>query len=287
MFNKFLNFSDIDEDIFNQILYGKNLVDNLNNKNIGLLFEKPSTRTRISFTVGINQLGGNVIDLNFEDLNISRSETFQDTFKAFNCYLDGIIYRTSKHENLEEASKFFKKPIINALSDKSHPCQAVSDIFTLYEHFKTLSLNLLWVGDLNNVCFSLIEAAHLISNLNITVCSHQNIISECSWSIPNNVKFISDLNDYNINECNCVMTDVFISMNDKDNKKKIDSLKQYQVNRTMMNKTNDKCIFMHCLPAKVGLEVTEDVINGPKSVVWKQAKNKMIAQKKILQCINW
>lgn len=287
MFNKLLNFSDINRESLKKVLFKKNLPNNLINKNIGLLFEKPSTRTRISFSVGINHLGGNAIDLKFDDLNISRSETFQDTFKALNCYLDGLVYRTSEHENLEVASKYFKKPIINALSEKSHPCQAISDIYTLKEHYGKLSLNILWMGDLSNVCFSLIEASHFISELKITVCSHQDIISKCSWKIPDNVKFINNLNNFNFDECDCVMTDVFISMNDKDNQKKIDTLKSYQVNSAIMDKTSDKCIFMHCLPAKVGFEVTEDVLNGPKSIVWQQAKNKMIAQKKILQCINW
>ena len=287
MFNRFLDFSDINHETFKQVLFKKNLPNNLKNKNIGLLFEKPSTRTRISFLVGINQLGGNAIDIKFDDLNFSRSETFQDTFKALNCYLDGLIYRTSQHKNLEVASKFFKKPIINALSERSHPCQAISDIYTLNEHFGKLNLNLLWMGDLSNVCFSLIQAAHFIKELKITVCSHKDFISNCSWKISDNVKFIDDLKNFDFGECDCVMTDVFISMNDKDNDKKIENLKSYQVNSAIMDKTNDKCIFMHCLPAKVGFEVTEDVLNGPKSIVWHQAKNKMITQKKILQSINW
>ena len=114
----------------------------LQNKNIGLLFEKYSTRTRLSFAVGISDLGGNVIDIRLDDLNISRNESFEDTFRAMDCYLDGLIYRTSDHQKLVEAAKYFNKPIINALSDISHPCQALSDLFTIQEHFNSLEVKL-------------------------------------------------------------------------------------------------------------------------------------------------
>ena len=135
--NNFFDISDLNKEQIYEIFNIENSNKFLEGKTIGLIFEKPSTRTRISFSVAINQLGGRVIDLNYENLNISRYESFEDTFKAMNCYLDGLIFRTEKHQKLIDASKFFKKNIINALSDKSHPCQILSDIFTLKEKFNT------------------------------------------------------------------------------------------------------------------------------------------------------
>ena len=125
-----LNISDLHSENLLSIINGKIKHNSIEGKNIGLLFEKYSTRTRLSFSVGISQLKGNTVDIRFEEMNISRDETFEDTFKVMNCYLDGLIYRTTKHERLIRASKYFNKPIINALSDQSHPCQIISDLFT-------------------------------------------------------------------------------------------------------------------------------------------------------------
>ena len=151
--NKFLQIKNFSKDQLLQIIEDKCDEIFLENKTIGFLFEKPSTRTRVSFFTGIVQLKGNVIDLRYEDLNISREESFEDTFKAMNCYLDGLIYRTTNHDKLIEASKYFDKPIINALSNISHPCQIISDLFTLYQNFKSLDLEILWMGDMNNVLY--------------------------------------------------------------------------------------------------------------------------------------
>ena len=131
MLKSFLNISDLTLDELKNIINVKTDENNLEGINIGLLFEKPSTRTRLSFIAGISNLGGKPIEIRFEDLNISRDESFEDTFKAMNCYLDGLIYRTTDHKRLNKASKFFSKPIINALSDISHPCQTIGDLLTL------------------------------------------------------------------------------------------------------------------------------------------------------------
>jgi len=133
-----LHISDLSYEDINTILDIKVSSKKLLAKNIGLLFEKPSTRTRLSFSVGINNMSGNIIDLKLSELNISRQESFEDSFRAFNCYLDGIIYRTTDHQKLINANKYFDKPIINALSDISHPCQILSDLLTLKEHFGSL-----------------------------------------------------------------------------------------------------------------------------------------------------
>ena len=167
-FKNLLNISDLTRKDMDQIFdyaskLGETSSDDLKNKNIGLIFEKYSTRTRLSFQVGISQLNGNPIDIKFEELNLQRTESFEDTFKIFGCYLDAIIFRTTSHIRLIEASNAFQKPIINALSDLSHPCQIISDLFTLKNHFLTLNnITISWLGDVNNVLYSFIEAAKIL-----------------------------------------------------------------------------------------------------------------------------
>lgn len=285
MIENFFNISDLSRDQIFNILSINNNIKVLQNKNIGLLFEKYSTRTRLSFAVGISNLGGNGVDIRFEELNISRDESFEDTFRAMNCYLDGIIYRTNDHLKLIQASSFFDKPIINALSNKSHPCQILSDLLTLQEHFKSLNCHILWMGDINNVCFSLVEASKLINELSLTICSHQSIIDQSNWSLSPNVSMVTDLKNVDLQSVDCVMTDVFLSMNDKYDEKKVSCLKTYAVTSDLMSKTNQNSVFMHCLPAKVGYEVSEEVFRSSKSIVWRQAYNRMIAQQKLLQFI--
>jgi len=281
----FFNISDLNKDDLLNIIQLNSQLPSLDQKSLGLIFEKPSTRTRLSFSVAISQLKGQSIDLRFEELNISRSESFEDTFRAFNCYLDGLIYRTTNHSNLIECSNFFKKPIINALSDLSHPCQILSDLVTLNEHFGGLSLKILWMGDMNNVCFSLVEAANLIDEIQLIICSPLEISSKLEWKTNSNIKIYDSVKDIDLKDIDCVMTDVFISMNDKDSDEKVNLLKPYCVDKSLLGKMSQDCIFMHCLPAKVGYEVSEEVFRGPRSIVWKQAYNRMIAQKKLLQFI--
>ena len=285
MINNFFNISELSSDIIFKILDLNEDINILKNKSIGLIFEKYSTRTRLSFTGGIAKLGGNSIDIRFEELNISRDETFEDTFLAMNCYLDGLIYRTTDHRKLIEASKFFKKPIINALSNISHPCQILSDLLTLKENFGTLDVHILWMGDMNNVTYSLVEAANLIDEISLTICAPKKISSSINWKMNSNIEVISNLEKVNLGKVNCVMTDVFISMNDEDSEDKISLLKPYSVTSKLMAKTASDSIFMHCLPAKVGLEVSEEVFRSSKSIVWRQAYNRMVAQQKLLQFI--
>ena len=276
------NISDLNKEQILNILEVNAASNILSNKNLGLIFEKYSTRTRLSFSVGICDLGGNVIDIKFEELNISRDESFEDTFLAMNCYLDGLIYRTNDHQKLINASKYFKKPIINALSNLSHPCQILSDLFTLKEHFGTLNCHILWMGDMNNVTFSLVEATNMIEELKLTICTPPSISNKKNWSFNSNISVVDSINDIDLNSVNCVMTDVFLSMNDDENNQKVELLKPYGVKSTIMNKTPKTSVFMHCLPAKVGFEVSEDVFRSSKSIVWKQAFNRMVTQKKLL-----
>jgi len=283
MIKNFFNISDLSHDQIFTILKNDKKTKDLQNRSIGLLFEKYSTRTRLSFAVGISSLGGNCIDIKFEELNFSRDESFEDTFRAMDCYLDGLIYRTNDHKKLIQASKYFNKPIINALSDLSHPCQILSDIFTLYENFGSLKCHILWMGDMNNVCFSLVEAVNLIEDLKLTICTPEIISNQKNWQFNSNISIVNDLQDLDLQSINCVMTDVFISMNDEDSREKILLLKPYSVDNDLMVKTASNSVFMHCLPAKVGYEVSEELFRSSKSIVWKQAYNRMVSQKKLLQ----
>jgi ornithine carbamoyltransferase len=284
----FFNISDLNTQNLRDILNIEGTNNNfLQSKSIGMIFEKYSTRTRLSFNVGISQLGGNSVDIKFEELNISREESFEDTFKAMNCYLDGLVYRTSDHSKLINASKYFKRPIINALSDLSHPCQALSDLYTLKESFNSLDVSVLWIGDMNNVCFSLVEVANLIEEFKLTICSPREISENLKWNTNSNINIVNKISDIDLSSIQCVMTDVFISMNDQENEAKVNLLKDYIVNDDLMAKTSKDSIFMHCLPAKIGFEVSKSVFESSKSIVWRQAYNRMIAQKKLLQFINW
>tara|TARA_B100001057_G_C22820574_1_gene939222 strand:+ start:694 stop:1572 length:879 start_codon:yes stop_codon:yes gene_type:complete len=289
---KILNISDLNQNDFENILQ---FADDLNtqnektltNKNIGLIFEKNSTRTRLSFQVGINQLDGKYIDVRLEELNLNRFESYEDTFEVMSCYLDYLVFRTTDHKKLELAQKFFKKPIINALSDISHPCQAISDIYTLKKYFGTINdLNIVWMGDMNNVLFSLIEVISFTNNTKIDVFTDEQIYlrNKNNFNINKNINFHFNLNEEIINKANCIMTDVFTSMNDKENKEYL--LSKFQVNDKIMSITNKKSVFMHCLPAKIGSEVTEGVIKGNKSIVITQARNRLIAQKGILKWLS-
>ena len=287
-----LNISDLNQNDFDSILQFADDLNNqtdqtLTNKNIGLIFEKNSTRTRLSFQVGINQLDGNYIDVRFEELNLNRFESYEDTFEVMSCYLDYLVFRTTDHKKLELAHKFFKKPIINALSDISHPCQAISDIYTLKKYFGTINdLNIVWMGDMNNVLFSLIEVISFTNNTKIDVFTDEQIYlrNKNNFNINKNINFHFNLNEEIINKANCIMTDVFTSMNDKENKEYL--LSKFQVNDKIMSITNKKSVFMHCLPAKIGSEVTEGVIKGNKSIVITQARNRLIAQKGILKWLS-
>ena len=284
-----LNISDININDLEEIFHyadslNKNFDECLIGKNIGLIFEKNSTRTRLSFQVGINQLKGNFIDINLNDLNMQRFESYEDTFEIMSCYLDFLIFRTTDHKKLELASKFFKKPIINALSDLSHPCQAISDLYTLKEHFGRLTnFNIIWVGDMNNVLFSLAEVMSFVVNTKIDVFTDEKIYAASSKKFENftNINYHFEINDNILNSADSVMTDVFNSMNDTENKESM--LNKFQVNEEIMSSTNKNTVFMHCLPAKIGSEVTKGVIKGPKSIVLKQAENRLIAQRGILK----
>ena len=259
-------------------------------KSMAMIFEKPSTRTRMSFDIAAKQLGGSSIILNPDGIHYGKGdETLKDTAKVLTEYVDIVMLRTSSHKNLEEFGKHLDIPIINGLSDKSHPCQIMSDILTYEESNglitgKTVS----WLGDGdNNMSNSLIEAAGKFKfNLKIG-CPKKYAPGKkiLGWAKKNNVNLlITQKPDEAVKNSDCVMTDKWVSMNDKVNKKtKKKVLKPFQVNKKLMKKANSNAIFMHCLPVGRGEEVTDEVIDGKQSVVWRQALNRVHAQKSIIK----
>ena len=289
---KLLNISDLSKDDFINILNFSNSIKPfeekcLKNKNIGLIFEKNSTRTRLSFQVGINQLNGQYIDIKLEELNLQRIESFEDTFEIMSCYLDALVFRTTDHQKLDLAQIYFKKPIINALSDISHPCQAISDIFTLREHFQREDdFKIAWFGDLNNVIFSLLEAMKFLPFSKLAIFTDRKIYEKNrhNFSSSENISYHFELDDKILNSSDCIMTDVFNSMNDTEDKEVL--LKKFMINEELIKKTHDSAVFMHCLPAKIGSEVSKDVIKGSKSIVLQQAKNRMVAQRGIMKWLD-
>ena len=259
-------------------------------KSMAMIFEKPSTRTRMSFDIAVKQLGGSSMILNPDGIHYGKGdETLKDTAKVLSEYVDIVMLRTSLHKNLEEFGKHLGIPIVNGLSDIGHPCQIMSDILTFEESRdlitgKTVS----WIGDgNNNMSNSLIEAAGKF-NFNLKIgcpkkySPNQKILS---WAKKNKVNLtVTTKPDEAVKNSDCVMTDKWVSMNDKVNKnskKKI--LKPYQVNKKLMNKANADAIFMHCLPVGRGEEVTDEIIDGKQSVVWRQALNRIHAQKSIIK----
>ena len=262
----------------------------LKGRSMIMIFEKPSTRTRISFDIAIKQLGGSTITLNPEGIHYGKGdESLKDTAKVLSEYADIIMIRTSKHKNLEEFSKYSTIPLINGLSDLSHPCQVISDILTFEEHKGDISgKKLAWIGDgNNNMSNSFIEASAKFKFILNIGCPKKYSPNKkiVSWAKKNNAQ-INIMNDAKeaARGADCVMTDKWISMNDKVNKKsKKNSLKKFQVNKKIMNFAKKDAIFMHCLPVGRGEEVTDDIIDGNSSVVWNQALNRVHAQKSIIK----
>ena len=258
-------------------------------KSMAMIFEKPSTRTRMSFDIAVKQLGGSSIILNPESIHYGKGdETLKDTAKVLTEYVDIVMLRTSSHKNLEEFGIHLKIPVINGLSDMSHPCQIMSDVFTFEESKgvitgKTIS----WIGDgNNNMSNSLIEAAGKF-NFNLKIGCPKKYSPDkkiLNWAKKNKVNLTITAKPLEaVKNSDCIMTDKWVSMNDKVNKKqKKKILKPYQVNKKLMSKANPDAIFMHCLPVGRGEEVSDEVIDGKQSVVWRQALNRVHIQKSII-----
>ena len=257
----------------------------LKSKSLGLLFEKQSTRTRLSFSIGMQKIGGHVIELNKNDVGFESRETTKDLLKTMSQYFDLLIIRNDDHNKLLELASLNILPIINGLSNYSHPCQILSDIFTIEETLgKIENQTIAWVGDLNNVLISLLQAAEIFNfKLKIAVpesilISNHKMIKKMNLRYS---KFFAQISKA-VKDTNCVMTDVWVSMGEKNSKSKKIILQDFQVNDQVMQYAKKNAIFMHCLPAHRNEEVTDSVIDGKQSKVWQQAQNRTYVQQSIL-----
>lgn len=263
----------------------------LQGKTLGLIFSKSSTRTRVSFEVGMYQLGGYPIFLSSNDIQLGRGETIYDTSKVLSRYVDGIMIRTFKQSDVEDLAKYGSIPIINGLTDLLHPCQALADLQTIYEYKNKLEgLKLAYIGDGNNVANSLLFGCAKVG-MNITIGTPKGF--ECNNEIVEKAKkdakktgaIIEVTNDPEkaIADADAVYTDTWISMGQESEKEsKIKAFGSYQVNKELFSLANQDAIFLHCLPAYRGFEVTEDVIDGPQSAIFDEAENRLHAQKAVL-----
>ncbi len=254
--------------------------------NLVMIFDKPSTRTRVSFDVGIRQIGGQSIVLNKGDMQLGRGETIADTARVLSRYADAIMLRCADHEQLLELADNASVPVINGLTDKSHPCQIMADILTYEEHRGPIKgKTIAWIGDGNNVATSWIHAAvRLGFSLRIATPAELSPDPEVKDWIAReggDVILMTDPADA-VSGAHCIVTDVWVSMGDEDADRRYELLQPYQVNQGLMDKAADDAIFMHCLPAHRGDEVTAEVIDGPMSVVFDEAENRLHMQKAIL-----
>jgi ornithine carbamoyltransferase len=257
----------------------------LKNKTLTMIFQKPSTRTRVSFEIGMFQLGGYAINLPSNDMQLSRGESIEDTAKTLSRYTDCIMARVYDHDLLEKLSEYSSVPVINGLSDSFHPCQILADFMTIKEKKRKLKgLKLAWIGDGNNVCNSMIYGCSL-SEIKMSIATPKgfepkmNVVNEARKSTD--VQLTTDPLKA-IKNADIVVTDTFASIHDHDPKRTKKFLPKYQVNSNLMNNAKKNAIFLHCLPAKRGSEVASSVIDGPQSVVWDEAENRLHTQKALL-----
>ncbi len=292
----FLTLIDVDSEELGKILYLTEKVkkndlseyrDVLSGKNIGMIFEKPSTRTRVSFEVAISKLNGKSLYLSSRDLQLKRGETISDTAKTLSRYLDGIIIRAYSHSDVEELANNASIPVINALTDMYHPCQGIADIFTIKEKKGRIrNIRIGYLGDGNNVCHSLMLGS-VMSKANIVIaCPHgyepETEVYEAAKEIADNNKCkITITYDPKIAalDSDVIYTDVWVSMGQEESREEKErAFSPFQVNQNIMSIAKDDAIFMHCLPAHRGEEVISEVIDGESSVVFDQAENRLHTQ---------
>lgn len=257
----------------------------LKNKTLTMIFQKPSTRTRVSFEIGMYQLGGYALNLSSNDMQLSRGELIEDTAKTLSKYTNCIMARVYDHKLLEKLSQHATVPVINGLSDSYHPCQILADFMTIKEKKgKLKGLKIAWIGDGNNVCHSMMYGAAL-SGINMSIATpkgfepYKNVLKETKKSTK-----IELTNDpvIAVKNADVIVTDTYSSIHNNDPKRIKKFLPKYQVNSKLMKGAKKNAIFMHCLPAKRNQEVTSSVIDGPQSVVWDEAENRLHSQKALL-----
>ena len=291
--NHFLDLKDLSGNVLRKILMQavglksnrKNKHQPLRGKTLAMIFEKPSTRTRVSFEVGMKELGGDVVVLSGDELQVSRGESIADTARVLSRYVDGIMIRTFEEAKILEMAEYASVPIINGLTDNSHPCQLMADVMTFEEHRGSIKgKTVAWSGDGNNMVSSWIHAATKFDfKLNIA-CPRESRPDEklLDWANEqkNHVNLFHDPRAA-VENADCVVTDTWVSMGtDASNQHNL--LTPFQVNKALMENASPGAVFLHCLPAHRGEEVTSEVLDGPQSLVWDEAENRLHAQKAIL-----
>ncbi|MDQ5831286.1 MAG: ornithine carbamoyltransferase [Thermoproteota archaeon] len=264
----------------------------LQGKTLGMIFQKPSTRTRVSFEVGMYQLGGDAVYLGANDIQLSRGETIEDTAKTLSLYLDCIMARVYNHKDIQTLARYASVPVINGLSDSFHPCQILADLMTIQEHKKKLrGLQLAWLGDGDNVCNDLMLGCAKTGISMTAACpkGYEPLEEIVQLAKAEGKKTgvdiaITDDSISAVRDADIIATDTFISIGKEGERTTREAafLPNYQVNKDIMKLAKGDAIFMHCLPAKRGMEVTADVIDGKWSVVWQEAENRLHTQKALL-----
>lgn len=262
----------------------------LTDKYLGMIFEKSSTRTRVSFEVGMHQLGGTPLYLSSNDLQIGRGEPISDTARVLSRFLDCIMIRAKSHQTVAELIKYSDIPIINGLTDKEHPCQTFADLLTIKEYFGDFNRKFVFVGDGNNVCNSLLLGA-AYTGMDMTVACPKgyepdeeiyNLALKEAKETGSNINIEYDI-EKAVENADILYTDVWVSMGDEDEQEEREKIfKDYQINSSLLDKANSDAIVMHCLPAIRGQEITDDVMTSSQSAIWDQAENRLHAQKAIL-----
>ncbi len=258
----------------------------LEGRMLAMIFEKPSTRTRVSFDVGMRQLGGETLFLSGSEMQLGRAETIADTARVLSRYVDAIMIRTTEHSRLLEMAEAATVPVINALTDDTHPCQIMADLLTFEEHRGPVQgKTFAWSGDGNNVLNSLIEAAGRF-DFSLRVATPQGSEPDARYveaARANGTRLLLTHDpEEAMSGADCVVTDTWVSMGREDQARGHNVFLPYQVNERLMSHANPQALFMHCLPAHRGEEVTDEVIDGPQSVVFDEAENRLHAQKSIL-----
>jgi ornithine carbamoyltransferase len=253
---------------------------------LAMVFEKSSTRTRVSFDIAIRQLGGTALILDSATSQLGRGETIADTARVLSRMVDAVMVRTDDHAKIEEMARFASVPVINGLTDRSHPCQIVADLLTVVEHGKALpGLQIAWLGDCNNVLHSIVEAAGLLK-FDVRVGTPAGYSPDAALLAQAREQGARVTDTQDAAEAaagaDVVVTDTWVSMGQPHAQEKLAALAPYQVDAALMSRAKPGALFLHCLPAHVGEEVSEDVFEGPQSVVFDEAENRIHAQKSIL-----
>jgi ornithine carbamoyltransferase len=297
MMKSFISILDINQEELTQLLADAHELKRqknhgiphllLSGRTLAMIFEKSSTRTHISFEVGMNELGGHALFLNARDMQIWRGEEIRDTARAASRYVSAMMIRAYKHSTIEEFAKFATIPVINGLSDMEHPCQLLADIMTMQEHFgSTQDLKVAWVGDGNNVCNSLILST-VLTGLDVTVSTPKGYEPAPDYvkkarNLGGNVTLVREP-EMAVKDAEVIITDTWISMGDENERdERMKLFGDYTVDADLMKLASPDARVLHCLPAHRGEEITDEVMEGGQSLVWDEAENRLHAQKALL-----